>query len=292
VGWELSRWGSSLAGALLFEKLVDVSVQRFPRLDSELIEDATRRAGRVTEERRVGGVDGTIRRVRCETRERGELANHQGRGSLIAAAVVRHRVVDAERVDDRPCGRGPRAELVEVPVGFKWFVPGLRDGSIGFGGEESAGASLLRHDGTVWTTDKEGILLALLASEILAVTGSSPSDRYRELIAKHGGPTYERIDAPATLEEKAALGSMTPDQVPSGELAGEPITAVLTEAPGNGVPIGGLKVTTESSWFAAWPSGTEDVYKICAESFRDPAHLSELQDEARALVTPVLSSGS
>ncbi len=180
--------------------------------------------------------------------------------------------------------------LVEVPVGFKWFVPGLLDGSIGFGGEESAGASFLRHDGTVWTTDKDGILLALLASEILAVTGSSPSERYRELTSKHGDPTYERIDAPATRDEKAALGSMSPDQVGSDELAGEAITAVLTEAPGNGAPLGGLKVTTESAWFAARPSGTEDVYKIYAESFRGPDHLRELQDEARALVTSVLSS--
>ena len=180
--------------------------------------------------------------------------------------------------------------LVEVPVGFKWFVPGLLDGSIGFGGEESAGASFLRHDGTVWTTDKDGILLSLLASEILAVTGSSPSERYQELTSKHGDPTYERIDAPATRDEKAVLGSMSPEQVPPGELAGEPITAVLTEAPGNGAPIGGLKVTTESAWFAARPSGTEDVYKIYAESFRGRAHLSELQDEARSLVTSVLSS--
>ncbi|MGB3734078.1 MAG: phosphoglucomutase (alpha-D-glucose-1,6-bisphosphate-dependent) [Ilumatobacter sp.] len=180
--------------------------------------------------------------------------------------------------------------LVEVPVGFKWFVPGLLDGSIGFGGEESAGASFLRHDGTVWTTDKDGILLALLASEILAVTGSSPSERYRELTSKHGDPTYERIDAPATRDEKAALGSMSPDQVGSDELAGEAITAVLTEAPGNGAPLGGLKVTTESAWFAARPSGTEDVYKIYAESFRGPDHLRELQDEARTLVTSVLST--
>jgi len=180
--------------------------------------------------------------------------------------------------------------LVEVPVGFKWFVPGLLDGSFGFGGEESAGASLLRHDGTVWTTDKDGIVLALLASEILAVTGSSPSERYSELTAEHGDPAYERIDAPATREEKTALGSMSPEQVTSDELAGEPITAVLTEAPGNGAKIGGLKVTTESAWFAARPSGTEDVYKIYAESFRGPDHLRELQNEARALVASVLSA--
>jgi phosphoglucomutase len=205
-----------------------------------------------------------------------------------STAAIGKTLVSSSMIDRVAEGLG--RTLVEVPVGFKWFVPGLLDGSIGFGGEESAGASFLRRDGTVWTTDKDGILLALLASEILAVTGSSPSERYRELTAKHGDPTYERIDAPATREEKAALGSMSPDQVPSGELVGEPITAVLTEAPGNGAPIGGLKVTTASAWFAARPSGTEDVYKIYAESFRGRAHLSELQDEARALVTSVLSA--
>jgi len=205
-----------------------------------------------------------------------------------STAAIGKTLVSSSMIDRVAEGLGRK--LVEVPVGFKWFVPGLLDGSIGFGGEESAGASFLRHDGTVWTTDKDGILLALLASEILAVTGSSPSERYRELTARHGDPTYERIDAPATREEKAALGSMSPEQVPPRELADEPITAVLTEAPGNGAPIGGLKVTTESAWFAARPSGTEDVYKIYAESFRGPAHLSELQDEARALVTSVLST--
>jgi phosphoglucomutase len=205
-----------------------------------------------------------------------------------ATAAIGKTLVSSSMIDRVAASLG--RTLVEVPVGFKWFVPGLLDGSVGFGGEESAGASFLRHDGTVWTTDKDGILLALLASEILAVTESSPSERYRELTAAHGDPTYERIDAPATREEKAALRSMSPDQVPSGDLAGEPITAVLTEAPGNGAPIGGLKVTTESAWFAARPSGTEDVYKIYAESFRGPAHLSELQDEARALVTSVLSA--
>ena len=205
-----------------------------------------------------------------------------------AAAAIGKTLVSSSMIDRVAAGLG--RSLVEVPVGFKWFVPGLLDGSVGFGGEESAGASFLRRDGTVWTTDKDGILLALLASEILAVTGSSPSERYRELTAEHGDPAYERIDAPATREEKAALGSMSPDRVPPGELAGEPITAVLTEAPGNGASIGGLKVTTESAWFAARPSGTEDVYKIYAESFRGPAHLRELQGEARALVTSVLST--
>ncbi len=205
-----------------------------------------------------------------------------------STAAIGKTLVSSSMIDRVAAGLG--RTLVEVPVGFKWFVPGLLDGSVGFGGEESAGASFLRHDGTVWSTDKDGILLALLASEILAVTGSSPSERYGALTAEHGDPTYERIDAPATREEKAVLGSMSPDQVPPGELAGEPITAVLTEAPGNGASIGGLKVTTESAWFAARPSGTEDVYKIYAESFRGPAHLRELQDAARALIASVLSA--
>jgi phosphoglucomutase len=175
-------------------------------------------------------------------------------------------------------------------VGFKWFVPGLLDGTIGFGGEESAGASFLRRDGSVWTTDKDGILLALLASEILATTGSSPSERYRALTERYGDPAYERVDAPATREEKAALGELSADQVTAGELAGEPITGVLTEAPGNGARIGGLKVTSESAWFAARPSGTEDVYKIYAESFRGEEHLREVQSAARELVTAALGS--
>jgi len=210
------------------------------------------------------------------------------RGDWPETAAIGKTLVSSSMID-RVAERLGRA-LLEVPVGFKWFVPGLLDGSIGFGGEESAGASFLRHDGTVWTTDKDGILLALLASEIQAVTESSPSERYRELTAEFGDPSYERIDAPATRDEKAALGSMTPDQVPVGELAGEPITAVLTDAPGNGAPIGGLKVTTESAWFAARPSGTEDVYKIYAESFRGVDHLRELQFEARTLVASVLAA--
>ncbi|MFE6647746.1 phosphoglucomutase (alpha-D-glucose-1,6-bisphosphate-dependent) [Nocardioides sp. NPDC057772] len=179
--------------------------------------------------------------------------------------------------------------LVEVPVGFKWFVPGLIDGSFGFGGEESAGASFLRFDGTVWTTDKDGIILALLASEILARTGKSPSERYAELIAAHGEPAYARIDAPASREEKAKLAALSPDAVTATSLAGEKITAKLTEAPGNGAAIGGLKVTTESAWFAARPSGTEDVYKIYAESFRGPDHLAEVQEEARSVVSTALA---
>jgi phosphoglucomutase len=179
-------------------------------------------------------------------------------------------------------------EMVEVPVGFKWFVPGLIDGSFGFGGEESAGASFLRHDGSAWTTDKDGIILALLASEILARTGESPSTHYAALVAQHGEPAYARIDAPATREQKAALAALSPSDVSATSLAGEEITAKLTEAPGNGARIGGLKVTTGSAWFAARPSGTEDVYKIYAESFQGPEHLSQVQDEAREVVNAAL----
>ncbi len=178
--------------------------------------------------------------------------------------------------------------LVEVPVGFKWFVPGLLDGSGPFGGEESAGASFLRFDGTVWTTDKDGIIMALLASEILAKTGTSPSTLYAELTAKHGSPAYARIDAPANREQKAKLAALSPSDVTAETLAGEPITAKLTRAPGNDAPIGGLKVVTESAWFAARPSGTEDVYKIYAESFKGPEHLAEVQAEAKDVVSAAL----
>ena len=178
--------------------------------------------------------------------------------------------------------------LVEVPVGFKWFVPGLIDGSFGFGGEESAGASFLRTDGSTWTTDKDGLILALLASEIQARTGRSPSEHYADLVAEHGDPAYARIDAPADRDQKAKLAALSPDDVTATSLAGEAITAKLTEAPGNGAKIGGLKVTTESAWFAARPSGTEDVYKIYAESFRGPDHLAEVQAEAREVVTAAL----
>ncbi|MFD8857322.1 phosphoglucomutase (alpha-D-glucose-1,6-bisphosphate-dependent) [Streptomyces vinaceus] len=180
-------------------------------------------------------------------------------------------------------------ELVEVPVGFKWFVDGLSTGGIGFGGEESAGASFLRRDGSVWTTDKDGILLALLASEILAVTGQTPSERYAGLTARFGEPAYARIDAPATREEKTVLGRLSPEQVTADTLAGEPVTAVLTEAPGNGAAIGGIKVTTEHAWFAARPSGTEDVYKIYAESFLGADHLARVQEEARSVVSAALA---
>ena len=179
--------------------------------------------------------------------------------------------------------------LLEVPVGFKWFVPGLLDGSVAFGGEESAGASFLRFDGSVWTTDKDGILLCLLASEILAVTGKTPSQRYAELEAEFGASAYQRVDAPATPAQKAALGKLAPEAVTATELAGEPITAKLSHAPGNGAAIGGLKVQTEHAWFAARPSGTEDVYKLYAESLRGPEHLAQVQAEAREVVTEALA---
>jgi phosphoglucomutase len=178
--------------------------------------------------------------------------------------------------------------LVEVPVGFKWFVPGLISGDLGFGGEESAGASFLTLDGLTWTTDKDGLLLDLLASEILAVTGKSPSELYRELEAKYGVSSYARVDAPATREQKEKLGRLSPADVTATDLAGEPIVAKLTTAPGNGAPIGGLKVTTEHAWFAARPSGTENVYKIYAESLKGPDHLAEVQKEARQVVDGVL----
>jgi phosphoglucomutase len=200
--------------------------------------------------------------------------------------AVGKTLVSSSLIDRVVAGMGRR--LVEVPVGFKWFVPGLRDGSIGFGGEESAGASFLRRDGSVWTTDKDGILLALLASEIQAVTGRSPSQLHAELTARYGGSAYARVDAPATREQKAELGTLSPGAVTATELAGEPIVAKLTRAPGNDASIGGLKVVTENAWFAARPSGTEDVYKVYAESFRGPEHLARVQQEARSVVTAAL----
>jgi phosphoglucomutase len=203
-----------------------------------------------------------------------------------ATARIGKTLVSSSMIDRVAASLG--RPLVEVPVGFKWFVPGLIDGSFGFGGEESAGASFLRRDGSVWTTDKDGLVMCLLASEILATTGASPSEHYARLVAEHGEPAYERIDAPASREEKARLAALTPEAVTATELAGEPITARLTEAPGNGAMIGGLKVTTESAWFAARPSGTEDVYKIYAESFRGPEHLARVQEEARAVVAAAL----
>jgi phosphoglucomutase len=203
-----------------------------------------------------------------------------------ATAVVGKTLVSSSMIDRVADGLGRR--LLEVPVGFKWFVPGLLDGSVAFGGEESAGASFLQRNGSVWTTDKDGILLALLASEITAVTGKTPSELYRGLTARYGEPAYARIDSPATREQKAALAKLSPDQITADRLAGEKITAVLTEAPGNGAPIGGLKVVTETGWFAARPSGTEDVYKLYAESFRGPGQLAEIQEEARAVVAAAL----
>ncbi len=200
-----------------------------------------------------------------------------GVGKTLVSSAIIDRVVAAH-------GR----ELVEVPVGFKWFVPGLASGSLVFGGEESAGASFQCFDGSVWSTDKDGIILALLAAEIRAVTGRSPSERYRELAARFGDPAYARVDAAASPEQKAALAALSPDEVSDALLAGDPITAILTRAPGNDAPIGGLKVQTEHAWFAARPSGTEDVMKIYAESFRGPEHLAEVQRAARELVDRAL----
>ena len=209
------------------------------------------------------------------------------RTSWPASTAVGKTVVSSSIIDRVVAGLGRK--LIEVPVGFKWFVDGLIGGSIGFGGEESAGASFLRTDGSVWTTDKDGIILALLASEILAVTGQTPSQRYDELAEKYGAPTYARVDAPADREQKARLAKLSADQVTATELAGEKITAKLTTAPGNGAPLGGLKVTTADAWFAARPSGTEDVYKIYAESFRGPEHLQQVQDAAREVVAKALA---
>jgi phosphoglucomutase len=201
-------------------------------------------------------------------------------------AAVGKTLVSSSMIDRVTAGL--HRPLLEVPVGFKWFVPGLLDGSVGFGGEESAGASFLQRDGSVWTTDKDGLILALLAAEITAVTGHSPSHVYDGLTERYGAPAYARVDTAASREQKAALARLSPDQVTADELAGEKITAKLTTAPGNGAPIGGLKVETASGWFAARPSGTEDVYKLYAESFRGPGHLAEIQDEARAIVAAAL----
>jgi phosphoglucomutase len=200
--------------------------------------------------------------------------------------AVGKTAVSSSIIDRVVAGIGRK--LVEVPVGFKWFVDGLIGGTIGFGGEESAGASFLRRDGSVWTTDKDGIILALLASEMLAVTGKTPSQRYQELADEYGTPFYSRVDAPADRDQKARLSKLSADQVAATELAGEPITAKLTAAPGNGAPLGGLKVTTANAWFAARPSGTEDIYKIYAESFNGPEHLAEVQEAAREVVNKVI----
>ncbi|HTN57170.1 MAG TPA: phosphoglucomutase (alpha-D-glucose-1,6-bisphosphate-dependent) [Protaetiibacter sp.] len=203
-----------------------------------------------------------------------------------ADAAIGKTLVSSSMIDRVAASLGRR--LWEVPVGFKWFVPGLVDGSVGFGGEESAGASFLTRDGKAWTTDKDGILLALLAAEIRAVTGKSPSELYRELTAEFGDPAYARVDAAATPEQKARLGKLSGDDITATELAGDPITAKLSHAPGNGAAIGGVKVQSEHAWFAARPSGTENVYKIYAESFRGPEHLAAVQAEAKRIVDAAL----
>ncbi|HET6674385.1 MAG TPA: phosphoglucomutase (alpha-D-glucose-1,6-bisphosphate-dependent) [Nitrospiraceae bacterium] len=207
-----------------------------------------------------------------------------------ADAAVGKTVVSSSIIDRVAAHMNRR--LVEVPVGFKWFVSGLRDGSLGFGGEESAGAAFLRCDGSVWVTDKDGIIMDLLAAEIMAVTGKDPSELYRELTTTLGDPVYERIDAPATRTQKALLQKLSPGQLHSKELAGEPITAMLTDAPGNKAAIGGLKVVTAHGWFAARPSGTEEVYKLYAESFKGRDHLRRIQEDAQALIQSVFRAAS
>ena len=205
-----------------------------------------------------------------------------------AEAVVGKTLVSSSMIDRVVAKLGRR--LREVPVGFKWFVPGLFDGSCCFGGEESAGASFLRRDGSVWTTDKDGLIMNLLAAEITARTGKDPGEHYRELTAEFGAPFYTRIDAPATPEQKERLGKLSPAAVTASMLAGDPITGKLTEAPGNNASIGGLKVVTANGWFAARPSGTENIYKIYAESFRNEGHLQDLVTEAQQIVDNALGS--
>ncbi|WP_428154041.1 phosphoglucomutase (alpha-D-glucose-1,6-bisphosphate-dependent) [Brevundimonas sp.] len=204
-----------------------------------------------------------------------------------ADVAVGKTLVSSSMIDRVVAGMGRR--LLEVPVGFKHFVPGLLDGTVGFGGEESAGASFLRHDGTVWTTDKDGLLLCLLAAEIQARTGQSASQLYAGLTDQYGAPVYARVDAPANRTQKARLAALSPSDITATTLAGQPITDILTKAPGNGEAIGGLKVVTADAWFAARPSGTEDVYKIYAESFLGPDHLATVQAEARAVVATALA---
>ncbi|CAA9431217.1 MAG: Phosphoglucomutase [uncultured Phycisphaerae bacterium] len=205
-----------------------------------------------------------------------------------ATAAVGKTLVSSSMIDRVVARLGRR--LMEVPVGFKWFAPGLYDGSCCFGGEESAGASFLRTDGTVWSTDKDGLILALLAAEITATTGRDPGQHYADLTAEFGTPHYTRIDAPASPQQKAAFKKLTPEAVAATTLAGDPITARLTRAPGNNAPVGGLKVTTAHGWFAARPSGTENIYKIYAESFRDAGHLRAIVDEAQQIVTAALGA--
>jgi len=214
----------------------------------------------------------------------------QNRQQWTAAAAVGKTLVSSSIIDRVAAHLGRR--LVEVPVGFKWFVPGLLEGSLGFGGEESAGASFLRRDGTVWTTDKDGIVMGLLAAEMLARTGRDPGEIYAALTRQFGAPAYERIDAPATPEQKLKLERLSPAQVTASEFAGDPIENILTTAPGNSAPIGGLKVVTNRGWFAARPSGTEDVYKIYAESFAGEEHLHQIQKEAQALVSRTLTGAA
>jgi phosphoglucomutase len=204
-----------------------------------------------------------------------------------ASAAVGKTLVSSGMIDRVAARLGRR--LVEVPVGFKWFVEGLLDGSLGFGGEESAGASFLRRDGTVWTTDKDGIAPNLLAAEITARTGKDPGEHYRALTAEFGSPCYTRVDAPATPEQKARLSKLSAESVAASTLAGDPITAKLTRAPGNGAAIGGLKVVAANGWFAARPSGTENIYKIYAESFRDRAHLDAILREAQQIVNRAMA---
>jgi phosphoglucomutase len=203
-------------------------------------------------------------------------------------AAVGKTLVSSSLIDRVAAKLGRK--LVEVPVGFKWFVSGLLDGSLGFGGEESAGAAFLRRDGSVWTTDKDGIIMNLLAAEMLARTSRDPAQLYRELTRELGDPAYARIDAPATPEQKALLSKLSPDQVQMTDLAGDRIIAKLTTAPGNGAPIGGLKVVTQHGWFAARPSGTEDVYKLYAESFRGVDHLRRIQEEARTVIAKIITA--
>jgi phosphoglucomutase len=205
-------------------------------------------------------------------------APHVGIGKTLVSSSIIDRVA-----------KGLNRPMLEVPVGFKWFVDGLIDGTLGFVGEESAGATFLRRNGQVWTTDKDGLIPGLLSAEMTARTGKDPGQLYGELTSRYGNPVYQRIDAAATKEQKAKLAKLSPQQVTAKQLAGEPITAILTEAPGNHASIGGLKVATENGWFAARPSGTEDVYKIYAESFKGQDHLKQIQDEAKAVVSAAIA---
>jgi phosphoglucomutase len=213
----------------------------------------------------------------------------QRRDGWPEGAGVGKTVVSSSMIDRVTAALGRR--LVEVPVGFKWFVDGLMDGSLGFGGEESAGASFLRRDGGAWSTDKDGLILGLLSAEITAVTGRDPGELYAALTERFGAPAYERIDAPASPEQKAVLSRLAPEQVKATDLAGEPILSRLTKAPGNDAPIGGIKVVAKNGWFAARPSGTEDVYKLYAESFVGVDHLRRIQEQAREIIAAALTAG-